>query len=125
MNQFNEHLYHPETAPQMVVPTEDERLMALLIYVTSFFTSILGPLLIWLIKRETSRYIDTTGKNYFNFMISYSIWTVIATLLLFVLIGFVILPIIVLLSFIFHIVAIIKAYNGEDYLPPLSIRFFK
>ena len=42
-----------------------------------------------------------------------------------ILIGFVLLPIIVILNFIFTIVAAVKAYNGEDYLPPLSIRFFK
>ncbi|WP_439332994.1 DUF4870 domain-containing protein, partial [Staphylococcus chromogenes] len=68
--------------------------MAVLIYVTSFFTSIIGPLLIWLIKRDTSRFVDISGKNYFNFIISYSIWSIIASLLMFVLIGFVILPII-------------------------------
>ncbi|MCD8904800.1 DUF4870 domain-containing protein [Staphylococcus chromogenes] len=125
MNHNDAHFYHPENTPHINVPTDDERLMAVLIYVTSFFTSIIGPLLIWLIKRDTSRFVDISGKNYFNFIISYSIWSIAASLLMFVLIGFVILPIVLLLSFIFHIVAIIKAYNGEDYLPPLSIRFFK
>lgn len=125
MNHNDAHFYHPENTPHINVPTDDERLMAVLIYVTSFFTSIIGPLLKWLIKRDTSRFVDISGKNYFNFIISYSIWSIAASLLMFVLIGFVILPIVLLLSFIFHIVAIIKAYNGEDYLPPLSIRFFK
>ena len=125
MNHNDAHFHHPENTPHINVPTEDERLMAVLIYVTSFFTSIIGPLLIWLIKRDSSRFVDISGKNYFNFIISYSIWSIVASLLMFVLIGFVILPIVLLLSFIFHIVAIIKAYNGEDYLPPLSIRFFK
>ncbi|PTF83279.1 DUF4870 domain-containing protein, partial [Staphylococcus chromogenes] len=112
MNHNDAHFYHPENTPHINVPTDDERLMAVLIYVTSFFTSIIGPLLIWLIKRDTSRFVDISGKNYFNFIISYSIWSIVASLLMFVLIGFVILPIILLLSFIFHIVAIIKAYNG-------------
>ncbi|GGI32146.1 DUF4870 domain-containing protein [Staphylococcus chromogenes] len=125
MNHNDAHFYHQVNTPHINVPTDDERLMAVLIYVTSFFTSIIGPLLIWLIKRDTSRFVDISGKNYFNFIISYSIWSIVASLLMFVLIGFVILPIVLLLSFIFHIVAIIKAYNGEDYLPPLSIRFFK
>lgn len=125
MNHNDAHFYHQENTPHINVPTDDERLMAVLIYVTSFFTSIIGPLLIWLIKRDTSRFVDISGKNYFNFIISYSIWSIVSSLLMFVLIGFVILPIVLLLSFIFHIVAIIKAYNGEDYLPPLSIRFFK
>lgn len=51
MNHNDAHFYHQENTPHINVPTDDERLMAVLIYVTSFFTSIIGPLLIWLIKR--------------------------------------------------------------------------
>ncbi|MCS4486038.1 DUF4870 domain-containing protein [Staphylococcus americanisciuri] len=105
-------------------PSDDERLMAVLIYVTSFFTTIILPLIIWLVKRDDSRFIDVTGKNYINFILSYTIWSAIGLLLVLVLVGLIILPIISLLVFIFHIVAIVKAYHGEDYLPPLSIRFF-
>ncbi|WP_375162284.1 DUF4870 domain-containing protein [Staphylococcus hyicus] len=107
------------------LPNDDERLMAVLIYVTSFFAPILGPLLIWLIKRDQSKFVDKAGKNYFNFEISYTLWIAIGTLLIFVLVGFLIVPILGLLYFIFKIVAIVKAYNGENFLPFLSIPFFK
>ncbi len=106
-------------------PNLDARLMATLIYVLSFFTSLIAPLIIWLIKREDSPFVDRAGKNYFNFLLSYVIWSIIGTITMLILIGFVLLPIIVILNFIFTIVAAVKAYNGEDYLPPLSIRFFK
>ncbi|RXR94893.1 DUF4870 domain-containing protein [Staphylococcus saprophyticus] len=106
-------------------PNSDARLMATLIYVLSFFTSLIAPLIIWLIKREDSPFVDRAGKNYFNFLLSYVIWSIIGTITMLILIGFVLLPIIVILNFIFTIVAAVKAYNGEDYLPPLSIRFFK
>ncbi|UEX90537.1 DUF4870 domain-containing protein [Staphylococcus ratti] len=125
MTHYDEIKNGTVSSPGGVYPTEEERLMAVLIYVTSFFTTILGPLLIWLIKYENSKFVDVTGKNYFNFIISYTLWTILASILIIVLIGLFALPIILLLSFIFHIVAIVKAYNGEDYLPPLSIRFFK
>ncbi|MDO5375380.1 MAG: DUF4870 domain-containing protein [Staphylococcus rostri] len=105
-------------------PSDDEKLMAVLIYVTSFFTTFIGPLIIWLIKRDDSRFVDVTGKNYINFILSYTIWSAIGVVTLLILVGFIILPVLALLSFIFHIVAIVKAYHGEDYLPPLSIRFF-
>ena len=52
-------------------PNSDARLMATLIYVLSFFTTFLAPLIIWLIKREDSAFVDRAGKNYFNFLISY------------------------------------------------------
>ncbi|MDG0824326.1 DUF4870 domain-containing protein [Staphylococcus equorum] len=106
-------------------PSSDDRLMGTLIYVLSFFTSLIAPLIIWLIKREDSPFVDKTGKNYFNFLLSYMIWLIVASIAMFIIIGFILFPIIAILNFIFTIVAAVKAYNGEDYLPPLSIRFFK
>lgn len=106
-------------------PSSDDRLMGTLIYVLSFFTSLIAPLIIWLIKREDSPFIDKTGKNYFNFLLSYMIWLIVASIAMFIIIGFILFPIIAILNFIFTIVAAVKAYNGEDYLPPLSIKFFK
>ncbi|MEY8626639.1 DUF4870 domain-containing protein, partial [Staphylococcus equorum] len=61
----------------------------------------------------------------FNFLLSYMIWLIVASIAMFIIIGFILFPIIAILNFIFTIVAAVKAYNGEDYLPPLSIRFFK
>jgi len=106
-------------------PDADARLMATLIYVLSFFTSLIAPLIIWLIKRDESPFVDRAGKNYLNFLLSYLIWITVASIAIFIIIGIIILPILLLLNFIFTIVAAVKAYNGEDYLPSLSIRFFK
>lgn len=106
-------------------PDADARLMATLIYVLSFFTFLIAPLIIWLIKRDESPFVDRAGKNYLNFLLSYLIWITVASIAIFIIIGIIILPILLLLNFIFTIVAAVKAYNGEDYLPPLSIRFFK
>lgn len=106
-------------------PSSDDRLMGTLIYVLSFFTSLIAPLIIWLIKREDSPFIDKTGKNYFNFLLSYMIWLIVASIAMFIIIGFILFPIIAILNFIFTIVAAVKSYNGEDYLPPLTIKFFK
>lgn len=105
-------------------PTEDARLFACLIYVLSFFTTIIGPLIIWLTKGSESYFVDKTAKNYFNFIISYTIWTFIALILCLMIIGMIILPVLGILSIIFSVVAAVKAYNGEEYLIPLSIRFF-
>lgn len=40
-------------------------------------------------------------------------------------IGFIIMMILAFVSFIFTIIACVKYYNGNEYLIPLSIRFFK
>ncbi|MHD0396997.1 DUF4870 domain-containing protein [Staphylococcus simulans] len=119
---FEQVTEHTEVYQQF--PTEDARLFACLIYVLSLFTTIIGPLIIWLTKGNESYFVNQTAKNYFNFIISYTIWTIIGLLLCLVLIGMLILPILGILSLVFTIVAAVKAYNGEDYLIPLSIRFF-
>ncbi|RIN50246.1 DUF4870 domain-containing protein [Staphylococcus simulans] len=93
-------------------------------YILSFFTTIIGPLIIWLTKGSESYFVNKTAKNYFNFVISYTIWTIVALVLCIVLIGMIILPVLGILSIVFSVIAAVKAYNGEEYLIPLSIRFF-
>ncbi len=53
---------------------DDARLMSMLIFLLGFFTSVIGPIIIWAIKRNEARLVDKAGKNYFNMLISYLIW---------------------------------------------------
>ncbi|MFD2657028.1 DUF4870 domain-containing protein [Gracilibacillus thailandensis] len=103
----------------------DERLFGMLIYLLSFFAPIIGPLIIWLIKRDESAFIDYHGKEYFNFFISFTIYSIVSGILVVVLIGFVLLAIVAVLAFIFTLIALFKAFNGEEYRIPLVIRFIK
>ncbi|WP_163536978.1 DUF4870 domain-containing protein [Gracilibacillus sp. YIM 98692] len=104
---------------------KDERLFAMLMYLLSFFFPVLAPLIIWLMKREESELIDYHGKEYFNFFISFTIYSIVSGILILVLIGIILLPIVGILAFIFTIIALVKAYNGEHYRIPLVIRFIK
>src|ERR1041385_1227228 len=52
-----------------------------------FFGHLLGPLIVWLIKREMSPEIDANGKESLNFQISMLIYDVVAGILCIVLIG--------------------------------------
>nr|WP_026023729.1 DUF4870 domain-containing protein [Mammaliicoccus lentus] len=104
---------------------DDERLFGMLIYLTSLFTALIAPLIIWLIKRDESSFVDRIGKDYLNFFISYTIWGIVAGVLCLIIIGIILLPILAILVFIFTIIGAVKAYQGETYLPPLSIRFIK
>lgn len=106
-------------------PSKEDKTMGMLIYLLSLFTAIIGPLIIWLLKKEESEFIDFHGKEYFNFFISYSIYSIVASVLMLVLIGFILLPIIAVMFFVFTIIAIFKAYNGEYYRFPLIIHFLK
>ncbi len=103
----------------------EERMLAALMYVLSFFAPVLGPLIIWLIKREDSSFIDYHGKEYFNFFISYSVYFFISGLLTIVMIGFVGLFLLGIMLFVFTIIAAIKAYEGNEYQFPLIFRLIK
>ena len=86
---------------------------------------ILGPLIIWLVKRGDSPEIDEHGKESLNFQISMLIYNVIAGVLCLVLIGFVILGILHILNLVLVIVASIQASEGKFYRYPLTIRLIK
>lgn len=105
--------------------TKDERLYAMLIYLLSFPFPILAPLIIWLLKREESDFVDYHGKEYFNLLISYTIYFTVSGISVIILIGFLLLPIVGLMLTVFTIVAAIKAYGGERYRIPLIIHFIK
>ena len=57
--------------------------MSMLIYLLGLFTSFIGPLVIWLVKRKDSKLIDTAGKTYLNYYISYFIYSVVAVILVY------------------------------------------
>lgn len=42
--------------------SNDENIMAMLIYLLSLFTSIIGPLIIWLLKKDESKLVDRLEK---------------------------------------------------------------
>ena len=83
---------------------------------------IVGPLIVWLAKRQDSPEIDAHGKESVNFQISMLIWNVIAGILCLVLIGIPILILLHILNIIFVIVASIQASEGKLYRYPFAIR---
>ncbi|AGX05084.1 hypothetical protein B14911_23017 [Bacillus sp. NRRL B-14911] len=105
--------------------SSDERLMASLIYISSLFTTFLGPLIIWLLKKDDSELVNYHGKEYFNFLISYGVYSIISTVLMIVLIGFITIWIVGALALVFTIVAAVKAYEGNEYRIPLVFRLIK
>lgn len=107
------------------MPTNEEKLLATAIYVISFFTVFIGPLIIWLLKRNDSAFIDYHGKEYLNFIISYSVYSLVSVVLMFVLIGFFTIWVIGILTVVFTIVAAIKAYQGQEYRIPFVFRLIK
>lgn len=106
---------------------------------------ILAPLILWLMKRESSPYIAEQGKEALNFQISMSIYIALAFLFNIVLVGFGIrmpsmsmslmgnmqllsIPVmaaVMLFGFGMVIYAAIKVNRGAPFRYPLTLRFVK
>jgi uncharacterized protein len=107
---------------EKIMPKSDERLLAAGIYIISFFTAFLGPLIIWLLKKDDSDYIDYHGREYMNFFISYTVYGIVSGILVILLVGVVMLWIVGILGMVFTIVGAIKAFEGQEYRIPFIFR---
>jgi uncharacterized protein len=86
---------------------------------------IVGPLVLWVIKKQDFPFVDEQGKEALNFQISMMIYMFASAILILVLIGFLLLIALGLFQLAMIIIAAIKANNGEHFNYPLSIRFIK
>lgn len=89
------------------------------------FGHLLGPLVVWLIKKNEYPFVDEQGKESLNFQISVTIYSLPLFILIFVLVGIPLLIALFVVDVILVIVAAVKASNGESYRYPLTIRFIK
>ena len=89
------------------------------------FGNILGPLIIWLIKRNEMPLLDTEGKKALNFQISMTIYILIAGLLCFVLVGFLFFIPLIIANIVLVIVAAVNTSNNKPSTYPLTIHFIK
>jgi len=86
---------------------------------------IVGPLVVWQIKKEEFPFVDEQGKEAVNFQISMLIYGIVAGLLCFVCVGMVLLPAVAVFDLVFLLIAAVKANDGSHYRYPLTIRFIK
>jgi uncharacterized Tic20 family protein len=86
---------------------------------------LLGPLILWLIKRGDAPELDAHGKEAVNFQISMLIYNAIAAVFCLILVGFFFLAVLWVLNAIFVIIAAIQASDGKFYRYPMTIRFIQ
>src|SRR6476661_9434640 len=101
------------------VPTSDEKTMAILAHILTLVAPILAPLIIYLLKKDESKYVAYHAKESLNFQITLMI--VIIGLLITV-IGILLVWVIAIAAFVLVIVATIKAGEGILYKYPFSLR---
>lgn len=122
----------PTITPQPVLtPTEASvRTWSMLVHLSAFLGYVipaigwvLGPILVWQIKKHEMPAVIPHGREAVNFQLSCLIYTVGACLLIPVLIGIPLLAAIGLFNIICVIVAGIRANEGVAWPYPLTIRF--
>jgi hypothetical protein len=116
----------------MYETSKDDRTWALICHLAGFaaltgipFANILGPLVVWIIKKDQSWFVNDQGKEAMNFQISLSLYAIIAALLIFVLVGIPLLFVLGIAWLVLMIIAAIKANEGVTYRYPLTLRFIK
>ncbi len=107
-------------------------LSSLLVLLAPGVLNIVAPLIVWLLKRPQSPFLDAVGKRVLNFQISYSIYffvlSAVTFALMFVLLGFLLIPVLWLLGIawlVLVVVGAVKESNGETFGFPLSIPFLR
>ncbi|MBB2494095.1 DUF4870 domain-containing protein [Aquipseudomonas ullengensis] len=112
-------------------PSQEARQWAMFCHFAAFigllipFGNILGPLIVWQLKRDLDPFVDDQGKEALNFHITVSIAALVCMLLAVVVIGFLLLPLLGLAALVLTIIAGIKANEGKLYRYPLCWRLVK
>jgi uncharacterized Tic20 family protein len=105
-------------------PNQEARTWAMAAHLAGL-VSFIGPLIVWIIKKDEFPFVDDQGKEALNFQISMCIYMIVASLLIFAFIGCILLPVVGILDIVFLIVAAVRANSGEAYRYPIAIRFIR
>ncbi len=111
--------------------TDEEWQWAMLTHLAGFggfvipFGSILGPLIIWSMKKKQMPFVDTHGKRAVNFNLTVMLAALISIPLMFIVVGIFTLIATGILWFVFTLMAVFAVSQRKDYQYPFSIRFIK
>jgi len=124
------------SASAPVMDEKEERKWAMACHLSALagflipFGNVIGPLVVWICKKDISEFVDEHGKTSLNFQLTLSIF-IFGSLFISVLSGFllmIVIPIIAILS-IYNLYMIItsgiKANNGDYVEIPMSARIIK
>lgn len=108
-------------------PSGDDRTLGILSHILTIVPGIgiFAPLVIWLIRKNDSPFVEANAKESLNWQISVYIMYFIAGILAIVLIGFALIAIIWAMNLVLVIVASIKASENRIYRYPFNMRLIK
>jgi uncharacterized Tic20 family protein len=119
----------PPSGPAPLSP-DQERLWAMLAHLLSFvaaylFLGFVAPLIVLLVFGPRSAFVRAHAVESLNFNLTWLLYGIIAVILAFVLIGFLILAVLGIAYVVLVIIASVRANNGQMYRYPATIRFVR
>lgn len=111
---------YPGSEPPLSPP--DERLWAMLAHLSIFVLSIVGPIIILVTLGKRSAFVADQSKEALNFHLTVLIAGFVSFLLCFVIIGFVLLPLVIIGSMVLGVIGGVQANQGIPYRYPLTLR---
>jgi len=113
----------PGAYGQPAGPTTDETTWALLTHLSYFVVGLIAPLVVYLVKKDSSPFVRQHAAEALNFHLTLLIAFVVSAVLVIVLIGLLLLFVVFLVGAVFSVIAAIAAGKGEQYQYPMTIRF--
>lgn len=118
-------------SPSALGPTTEDRNLGTIAHVTPLvlmlasggLAGFIGALVVYLYAKDRGAGARQYAATALNVQITVAIASAISYVLMLVLIGFVTLPIVLVLGVVAHVVGALKANKGERFDPPLTPRF--
>ncbi|HBO43264.1 MAG TPA: DUF4870 domain-containing protein [Planctomycetaceae bacterium] len=114
----------PKTDPTAGIPSKDERNLAMICHLLGL-VGFVGPLVIWLIKKDESTVVDDQGKESLNFQLTILLASLVSGVLACFIIGFFLAIAVAIYDIVYIIIAAMKANEGELYRYPICLRLIK
>jgi len=89
------------------------------------FGSVIGPLAVWLTRRDRDPFIDEAGREALNFGISITVYGAVVLIAALMLVGIPLLIAGVIAWVVLASLAAVKASQGQSYRYPLTMRFVR
>ena len=119
----------PPQIPTCQAISEEDKSLAMLCHLLGIFTGFIGPLILWLVKKDSSAFVGHHGREALNFQITLMLVMLglgsVTVVLMFVVVGILLVPvlfIVPILALVAEIIAAVAAQKGEWHRYPCCIR---
>lgn len=121
----------PDRVPSGGNVPQDDKTIAVLTHLSGIIHLIIMPLIVWILKKDTSPYLNDQAKEALNFQITIAIYHAVVGVFAVVTtcvhmgLGFLLFPLIYVFQLVASILAAIAANKGEYHRYPMCFRFVK